>query len=601
MNSLKENPFIVTTPEGMTAPDVKELFVKVFTDYPSVWREGHIFLHGPRGSGKSMIFRYLQPDCQCLDLNKNITDLPFFSIYIPLKNTDLKLTEFKRLEDHPAGVILNEHFMTMFIAETTFKTLLRYNFEESQINIDSIKKFAEDTFATLLTDAGLPRIDIISEKIDSVNKCILELANFCRKLYLQVVAYLKKMSFSKEVLSFESALCGYLDFLFPLFSALRELPFMPKGPIFLLIDDADNLNLTQTKILNTWVSSRTFATVSIKISTQLSYKTYRTLSGRTIDSIHDFSEINISTIYTSTKHTYRDRVHEIISKRLSLAKIDVSPEKFFLIDEKQEESIKKIADEIKEKWATEGRGYRPSDDATRYARPNYMKMLAGQSKSSHTYSYSGFNQLVHISSGVIRYFLEAAATMYNELKSKSNLPLITEIPSHIQDKVIREQSNDFFFHEFDKLRDDKDIESIPKSEITKLSNLIAALGGTFREILLSDRAERRVFSVAISDEPTDEVLDTLRLGEKLGYIQVSSIGNKEGTGRTRLYIMNRRLAPFFNLDPNSFAGYLFAKNDILRQAIYNPNLILKKIKSSGIDDVFESRQLNLFEDEDYND
>ena len=67
-----DNPFTVTSPENMSAEDTFSLFVDVFSDFPKVPDPGHMFLHGPRGSGKSMMFRYLKPDCQCLKFNCNM-------------------------------------------------------------------------------------------------------------------------------------------------------------------------------------------------------------------------------------------------------------------------------------------------------------------------------------------------------------------------------------------------------------------------------------------------------------------------------------------------------------------------------------------------
>ncbi len=74
------NPFAVQTPEDISAKDVESLFVDVFTDFHNIPKLGHTFLHGPRGSGKSMMFRYLEPDCQCLTLKKAVNELPFFAV-----------------------------------------------------------------------------------------------------------------------------------------------------------------------------------------------------------------------------------------------------------------------------------------------------------------------------------------------------------------------------------------------------------------------------------------------------------------------------------------------------------------------------------------
>jgi hypothetical protein len=224
-----------------------------------------------------------------------------------------------------------------------------------------------------------------------------------------------------------------------------------------------------------------------------------------------------------------------------------------------------------------------------------MKGLAGLSKSSPSYSYAGFDQLVHVSSGIIRNFLQAAADMYGEVEARSNGKPITFIPTNIQNSVVRNQSDAFLFDTFKKMRDDESEEAPDKDLLMKLFNLIRALGGTFRQSLLSDRAERRVFSIAFSDTPNENIREVLSLGEQLGYFHVSAIGNKDGTGRTPLYILSRMLAPHFNLDPTSFAGYLFVTSDRIEEAMHNPDALLRRVKRDGADSIFEERQLKLFD------
>src|SRR5439155_389802 len=97
--------------------------------------------------------------------------------------------------------------------------------------------------------------------------------------------------------------------LYPMLCTLRDLPFLPKGPIYLLIDDAHNLTTTQAVVLNTCVSTRTSSRVSLKISTQPGYETYYTISKRTIETPHDFSEVNNSS-------TCRPELFASLSSRL---------------------------------------------------------------------------------------------------------------------------------------------------------------------------------------------------------------------------------------------------------------------------------------------
>ncbi len=70
------------------------------------------------------------------------------------------------------------------------------------------------------------------------------------------------------------------------------------------------------------------------------------------------------------------------------------------------------------------------------------------------------------------------------------------------------------------------------------------------------------------------------------------IGNKEGTGRARLYILNRALSPFFGLDPSSFAGYKFMNSSVLEVALTNKKLFLssfkKKLLVIGKDNIQET-------------
>jgi hypothetical protein len=263
----------------------------------------------------------------------------------------------------------------------------------------------------------------------------------------------------------------------------------------------------------------------------------------------------------------------------------------------QERAIAEIAERHKRDWAQTGRGHRPEDDALRYARPEYIKSLGGPSKSTHTYSYAGFDQLVHISSGIIRYFLEAAAMMYSEAlaKAESGRTGIQNIPPGIQNDVVRGMADDFLLGEFEKMTRDESAEAPDEELLQKLSNLINALGGLFFEILISDRAERRIFSIAFSDTPSHDIREILDLGEEMGYFHVSAIGNKDGTGRTRLYILNRRLAPSFNLDPTSFAGYLFVTSDRIREAMERPQSLLRRIRHKGVNEMLEEWQLRLFD------
>ena len=146
----QENPFSITTPEDLTAEEAVSLFVDVFTDFTQIVDPGHVFVKGPRGVGKSMMFRYLQPDCQCLKTGKVIEELPFIAIYVPLKNTNFTLSELKRLENKHASAILNEHLMITHCMIRVFDTLADSGAYADDKRYSQLMQFYKNSFISIL-------------------------------------------------------------------------------------------------------------------------------------------------------------------------------------------------------------------------------------------------------------------------------------------------------------------------------------------------------------------------------------------------------------------------------------------------------------------
>lgn len=608
MNKDKRNPFQITTPEDLSAKEAVSLFVDEYTDLSKITVPGHIFLTGPRGVGKSMMFRYLQADCQCLvqELGTENTDgsafsqIPFFGVYIPIKNWSLVKTELKRLEDRHASELFNEHLMVTRIAAEVFNSLVQNDLAMKSIHIDSLLKYYKKNVLPLVAD----EINISQPDESSIKDILLNIMNIMNQVYILASKYAKSLSFQSCLPTYSGPLFDYQDFLVPLLGALSQIEGFPKGTVFLLIDDAHFLTEVQTRILNSWIATRTSRKVSLKVSSQYNYKNYYTVTGQTIDSPHDFTEIDLTSIYTTDNRTanYKKRVYSIVQRRLKLCNIDVTPEQFFPGDKKQEEEIKEIAEWYKKRFDQgEGKGNHRTDDAYRYARPDYIKSLSGKKKSSSSYSYAGFDQLVHLSSGIVRYFLEPAYIMYAHAVSESDKE-IRQISPMIQTDVVRKEAENFLYKDIDRYKKEGHPNAVSNSDLQNLSHLIDGLGGLFRQILLSDRSERRVFSIAISDELTDDVEHILNIGVSLGYFHRSTIGrkNKKSGGRTKLFIMNRRLAPLWTLDPTGFAGYLFVRNAVLKEGIQNPQRLLRRIERKGILQIndIEYHQLNLFSESD---
>ena len=595
---LRRNPFEVITPETIAMSELNELFVDDLDEFKMLLNEGHMMLKGPRGVGKSMMFRYMQVDC-VYSRNANFSELEFLGFRIPIKNVSFpRITEIQRLNNSYAAELFEEHLLVLSFADIAFSELNELSIAEN-VDTESLYSYYANSFLPLFTDTGI-QCDVMKTYNDILAAISLRL----KVEYSTASKYVKRLALPDAPASeYTGSFFNYLEFLYPLLSGLRTIEGFPDCPVYLMVDDAHCLSELQTQILNSWMATRTAQRVSIKVSTQYSYKTYYTVTGGTIDSPHDYKQIDMSDIYTANarKSSYRNLVANVLSKRFQKYNFnDITPEEFFPPNKKQEIAIKKIEEMyIKKHLDGEGRGARPRDDAYRYATADYIKSLMGERKSGHTYSYAGFNQLVNISSGAIRYFLDAAAKMYAEQEVENNGVPVTFIRDGIQTDVVTELARKFLKDEIFDYSLGGHPGAAPKEDFQKLTNLINALGLLFSTIQFSDRSERRVFSIAISGELSDKTEKILSLGVNYAYLHRSTIGRKErGYGRTWLYILNRRLAPIWRLDPNSFAGYLFIQNEYLEMAMDNPSLILRRLGSESTSGDSCQNQLTLFDIDD---
>ncbi len=616
------NPFdtpIVTN--DLSAEDAVDLFSDVFSEFHTLRNFGHTFLNGARGSGKTMMYRLMQPDCMLLKNKCTVQELDFIGIYVGVKTPNFNKTEFVYLHNH-ADSLISEHYLTINLTTIIFDQLSKLPFIETIDDLDRMKAIYKKYFKDRLSELGWKFKNEVNESPLSLKSIFSDISLECLEL-LKVFNDFADHLFAKAKdndISYSGILLKYSNFLFEILEQVKALPCMPSGkPFFIMIDDADNLNRTQKQIINTWISYRTINVISFKISTQLNYKYYRTLFGDRIETPHDYSEINIADRYTSSNRSfYKERIKDVVDKRLKKNGFsDTDPYKFFPTDEKQEIEIKELFDLYYQKQIELGKDKKQAYDfAYRYARPDYMKKMANR----NNYSYAGFDQLVHISSGNMRQFIQPARdmfdTMITEQLSHAEKKPIEFVSDTVQDSVIREYSYKSFVTFFDKLKEEKwddmkSVESDPKTDekykefktgeikaaifdLEKLSNLINSLGKLFNRILLSTASERRVFSFALNDEPNSELKSVLDLGVELGFLQEYSIGNKYGTGKSRLYILNRIIAPNFGLDPSSFAGYKFVNCSVLEIAINSSVNFDQYLRKNGLENTFDKETPTLF-------
>lgn len=579
---MNDNPFAVFTPEGLDAQKVISIFSTEMPGLGNIEQPGHAFVIGTRGSGKSILFRYLEPDCQQIVTRKSIRDLPYLALYVSFRETQAQISELARFEDRHGEVFFNEHLLVLAIGARIMLRLLKNN----QIEACAISQDAHEQYLELSQMLG----GDMREPAD-VGDALRTTASLLQASYRRAIQYVKQHAFKTDALEYKGDLFGFDDLLLPLIDFIRAALATPDStPLLLLLDDADSLTETQTKIVNSWVARRLSSRCSLKIAAQVTaYKTTVTVYNSRIESPHDYQEIDLSDLTTrASEKAYRSRIAGIVQRRLQTVGITKAADKYFPEDHRQKLGIEREERRLVAAWeAGEGRGHRPRDDTYRYARPNYIADLGGDRKSRSKYSYSGFDQLVHISSGVTRFFLEAAADMYSQAYADAprGNKTVELIPPSIQNEVVRDHANRQMIVDLkDLARDVEQLKGDPQQAV-QLSNLIKGLGALF-EVALTDRSasERKFFSFALSEEPTREIDEVLRLGVRYGYLFQGIIGRKEGAGRAPLYVLSRRLAPLFNLDPIGFSAYKFMTNERISFLMNDPEgarLALRRGKRRG--------------------
>jgi hypothetical protein len=546
------NPFELVTASKLSAIEA----VKLWCDDNRLERvkgPESCFLNGHRGTGKSMLFRVLQYDCQkilCPD-----SEPSFLSVYFSVRDSELLTEEMDLFQSDSQRSILSESHLCILIS---IQLLLLIKQNPELIKEQDLNDFAnlwQKSFhsAYRFTGYDVPIIDTLSREaiVDAVVDVLeAERTRIVRYVGLGMYA---RVSFDGPLFDFDSFLGKIADF------------FQERSDktLYVLIDDGDDLPLSHTLVLNTWIARRRSSLV-FKVSTMFGYKSYETRSRSAIQHPHDFFQYDIATRHLSD-HTedYIDLLKRICEKRLSLEGIDgVSAEDFFPEDTEQLQALSVLSQRLESKYKSRYQGRAVRDYVYRHLTSEYVKQLRTE-RSTRSFTYSGFRTLALMSSGMVRDFIICAQRMFDNMARLN--PDVRTISSKIQDDVVRRHADEVLEDVLNFKQ--KRVRDSVQGDWRQIRNLVEGLGSLFRAKMLSDDSERRVFSFAFQDEPGEQVERLLDLAIAEGYLMRGYISRKEGTGRRILYVLTRRLAPAFTLDVSAYSGYLSLTSDKVRSLI----------------------------------
>ena len=302
-----------------------------------------------------------------------------------------------------------------------------------------------------------------------------------------------------------------------------------------------------------------------------------------LDNMNDYHLFTIDEINTNDNSIYLKKIERITESRLKISGINKNGYEFFPIYDKEEKLYKKIVNEmkedlgkkyekllIKERRVTEEK-YK-ANRISKYARTHLFH-------ECKPYSYAGFKNIIQISSGIVRQFLNLASGIYDKELSK-NIN-IKQISFKSQKEGIKEFSNNLFeSRTIRKMKNRND--SNVKVNYSSLFYLIEGLGKYFNQKFYNkEKIMECIFSFRVKGDKIKEILD---LGVIENMFQTKLISSSEGTKITE-YSLNRGLCPRFDLDLYFKSRVDFNDKDLL--STIKTGKIYQKPLSHKIDEYLE--------------
>ena len=342
-----------------------------------------------------------------------------------------------------AAAIMTEHMLNMLIADRVVYCLSS-QFPNDYFEPEDLKSFVRSVLSLLGPSPAVPPFDELRADQTARLKPLEYLQNTISRENTQISRYLRENALRAEQAHYQGTTTGYHDFLLPFLKSVQQITGLHARPIFILLDDADRLTQAQQRIVNGWLANRDHSTLCLKISSQPGgWSTYLTPADGLIEQPHDYSEIDADEVYTRSKSAYGQKVRLISNRRLELSCVPTkSIDQFLPADPGEETLLESIKTTTAEEWEFEGKPGRKADYIYRYATARLFQRL-GEMKQRK--SYAGFQNVVDLSSGVVRDFLEPCYVMFDQLISAGHSAVsIHSIPPQTQTDILFKYSEEFF-------------------------------------------------------------------------------------------------------------------------------------------------------------
>jgi len=427
-NKPNNNPFSIYSteyfPENNWDTLVNNMFIEPI-DFAMEIEPGNTIIEGHRGSGKSMILKYLSYEAQSKRGFKEKWDKNYIGIYLKFRSSVVITTTKKLFKGgKEAWITYFMSYVNLLIGEEIIRTLKKAK-DNKDIKVDSDRSLVSEII--YLFFESVPNIN--EEK--TLENLLLMIKRIRNELAQQ---HLSKYDIPS-------------DFLKQLASSIKEhvKDCLDKN-FYILLDEYDNLDDDQQRVVNTLIKDRDF---SYKVGVKLFEMIYEDTRGRLLEKNNDYTYVN------TDRFDPRDPLY---SKFENFAR-NVANKRLKAYDYKN--TIEEIL-------------------------PNEKN---GAKRGFESYDYSGFKNVVRLSSGIIRDFLELCKDMvyYSNLwVLKEKREKLDVIPPNIQNTVIKIHSN-LLYENIDKINGYD--EKSQKSRSANTNILINNLAKIFQTVLRGSKSK----------------------------------------------------------------------------------------------------------------
>lgn len=580
---LWKNPFADVAANGLKAHEVRGLFVEQAGPLASLQNHVDTIVEGQRGTGKTMLLRYLSVPVQCSVILAERGDevdainefrsksLPF-GVYCCLTNAGVNRSDSEILKNGARETVVFEHITALFIICRIISALKAMSMSSSGTLLSS----SNFSFLCRLLRVTPPDFN----EPESVRlSALLDEAELQR---LAANEHLSSLLPGGSPTNFNP----WLDLSYTLSSVVERIQdgLQLTAPVFLLLDDFDQLDKQQQEILFNAAASRRHNIVCYKFGVMSEgQKSFMSAAGRTYREGDDYNFVRLDWVDESLAQ-YMKTIDEIVERRLKLVDWPAGVTLSTLLDNwtqgnEYRDEAKKLAEAELGNMPENIRSAKLRELWERQANARYFTLLA---KKRVYHRYAGKSTIVHLSSGIFRQFLELCSGIIDlALADPRWSPTSKEkIGAEKQNRAVREWSKDMYRH----LGMSGDVSALNyRSQVVRsqhLMNLAHALSRYFQAKLVGGGKNSDAIAVSITGylapESFAKALLDVAVRESVLQRKVVDYTSKSGSGdRFPTYRLNRRLAPSVGLGARDPHGRHELSAQLIELAATQPDAFLR--------------------------